>query len=194
MSYILASGSPRRKELLGKVVNVFEIIPPEGEEITDSKEPDKMVMELSFQKASEIFHKILTERLGDVVVIGADTVVSYNHKVLGKPVDKKHAREMIEQLQGNTHQVYTGVTIFYRKDGKEGHVTFCEETHVDVVVMSDEEIDAYVATDEPDDKAGAYGVQGFFARFISGIKGDYYNVVGLPVSRLYKELKIKGLL
>ena len=191
MRYVLASGSPRRKELLGKVVKDFEIIIPEGEEITDSTEPDEIVKELSFQKASEIFHKILT---GDIVVIGADTVVSYNHKVLGKPSDKKNAREMIEQLQGNTHQVYTGVTLFYRIDGREECVTFCEETHVDVAKMDDDEIDAYVATDEPDDKAGAYGVQGLFAIYINGIRGDYYNVVGLPISRLYKEMRLKGLL
>ena len=191
MRYVLASGSPRRKELLGKVISNYDILIPEGEEVTGSKEPDKIVMELSFQKASEIFHKILTE---DVVVIGADTVVSYNQKVLGKPFDKKDARNMIGQLQGNTHQVYTGVTLFYRKDGKEDHVTFCEETNVDVVNMTDEEIDAYVATNEPDDKAGAYGVQGLFARYISGVKGDYYNVVGLPVARLYTEMKGKDLL
>ena len=148
-------------------------------------------MELSFKKASEIFHKILTE---DVVVIGADTVVSYNQKVLGKPSDKDDARRMIGELSGNTHQVYTGVTLFFRKDGKEGHVSFCEETNVDVVKMTDDEIDAYVKTNEPDDKAGAYGVQGLFARYIGGIKGDFYNVVGLPVARLYAEMKRKDLL
>ena len=91
MRYVLASGSPRRKELLGKVISNYDILIPEGEEVTGSKEPDKIVMELSFQKASEIFHKILTE---DVVVIGADTVVSYNQKVLGKPSDKKDAKDM----------------------------------------------------------------------------------------------------
>jgi len=191
MCYVLASGSPRRKELLKKVIDDFEILPPQGDEITDSKDPDKIVMELSFKKASEIFHKILTE---DVVVIGADTVVSYNKKVLGKPADKDDARYMIGQLQGNTHQVYTGVTLYYRKNGIEDHVTFCEETNVDVVSMTDEEIDAYIATNEPDDKAGAYGVQGLFARYISGIKGDYYNVVGLPVAKLYSEMKRKDLL
>ena len=114
--------------------NSDEILIPEGEEIADSKEPDKIVMELSFRKASEIFHKILTE---DVVVIGADTVVSYNQKVLGKPSDKKDAKDMIGQLQGNTHQVYTGVTLFFRKDGKEDHVTFCEETNVDHTCVID---------------------------------------------------------
>ena len=191
MRYILASGSPRRKELLRKVIEDYEILIPEGEEIADSKEPDKIVMELSFRKASEIFHKIFTE---DVVVIGADTVVSYNQKVLGKPADKDDAKNMIGQLSGNTHQVYTGVTLFFRKDGKEDHVSFCEETNVDVVKMTDEEINAYVKTNEPDDKAGAYGVQGLFARYISGIKGDYYNVVGLPVARLYTEMKRKDLL
>ena len=194
MRYILASGSPRRKELLSKVVPEFEIIPAESEEKTTGTQPSEIVEELSFQKASEIFHKILTDSTEQTVVIGADTVVSYNHRVLGKPKDREDAKRMILELQGNTHEVYTGVTVFYVKDGKEEHFTFHEETKVSVEDMTDEEITSYVQTGEPDDKAGAYGVQGLFAIFIKGIKGDYYNVVGLPVARLYKELKNKNLL
>ncbi len=194
MRYILASGSPRRKELLSKVVPEFEIIPAESEEKTTGTQPSEIVEELSFQKASEIFHKILTDSTEQTVVIGADTVVSYNHRVLGKPKDREDAKRMILELQGNTHEVYTGVTVFYVKDEKEEHFTFHEETKVSVEDMTDEEITSYVQTGEPDDKAGAYGVQGLFAIFIKGIKGDYYNVVGLPVARLYKELKNKNLL
>ena len=194
MRYVLASGSPRRKELLGKVVNSFEIIPALSEEKPMETEPSAIVEELSYQKASEIFHKILTDSTDRVVVIGADTVVSYNHRVLGKPKDREDAKRMLMELSGQTHEVYTGVSVFYMEDGQEKHFTFHEETKVFVEKMTDEEIASYVETGEPDDKAGAYGVQGLFAIYIKGIEGDYYNVVGLPVARLYKELKSKSLL
>lgn len=192
--YILASGSPRRRELLEKVIPEYEVIPAEGEEIAFETKTWNLVEELSFQKASEIFNKIFINDTDRLVVIGADTVVSYNHRVLGKPKDRKEAKEMLKQLSGNTHVVYTGVTIYYVDDkGIPQHVTFNEETHVDVALMSEAEIDNYLATGEADDKAGAYGIQGMFAIFISGIRGDYYNVVGLPIARLYKELKALNL-
>lgn len=194
MRYVLASGSPRRKELLTKIIPEFEIIPSTSEEDASAEEPSKMVEELSFQKASEIFHKILTDSASDLIVIGSDTVVSYNRKVLGKPKDRNDAADMIRMLNGNTHSVFTGVTVFYRVNGKIDSFTFHEETKVEVENMTEDEIASYVATGEPDDKAGSYGVQGQFAIFIKGIIGDYYNVVGLPVARLYKELKSKGLL
>ncbi|WP_029230928.1 Maf family protein [Butyrivibrio sp. VCB2006] len=195
MRYVLASGSPRRKELLAKVVPEYEVIPAQEEENAESAEPDKMVEELSFKKASEIFHKIFTNDTDRLVVIGADTVVSYNRRVLGKPADRDDASQMIRSLSGNTHAVYTGVTVFYTdKEGKENSFTFHEETLVDVTSMTEDEIAKYVASGEPDDKAGGYGVQGQFAIFISSIRGDYYNVVGLPIARLYHELKAHELL
>ncbi len=194
MRYVLASGSPRRRELLSKVVPEYEVIPAEGEENAKSTEPDKLVEELSFQKASEIFHKVFTNDTERLVVIGADTVVSYNRKVLGKPKSREDAASMIRSFSGDTHAVYTGVTCFYTdENGEVKSISFHEETLVDVAPMTEEEIASYVATGEPDDKAGAYGVQGLFAKFISSIKGDYYNVVGLPIARLYKELKAIGL-
>ena len=194
MRYILASGSPRRKELLSKLITEYEVIPAEGDESTTSVRPNDIVEELSFNKASEIFHKIFTEDTENLVVIGADTVVSYNYRVLGKPKDREDAKKMITSLQGDEHAVYTGVTVFFVKDGKEGHFSFSEETLVYVTTMSEEEVDEYVATGEADDKAGAYGVQGQFGKFINGIRGDYYNVVGLPIARLYREMKKRGLL
>ena len=194
MRYILASGSPRRKELLSFVIPQFEIIPSVSEEVTRGNEPSEIVKELSFQKASEIFHKILTDYTEDVVVIGADTIVSFNQRVLGKPKDRADAMNMIRSFQGQTHKVYTGVTVFYKKNGEASSHTFYEETSVDVEAMTDEEIASYVQTGEPDDKAGAYGVQGRFSIYIKGIAGDYYNVVGLPVARLYKVMKILSLL
>ena len=190
MRYVLASGSPRRKELLSKVIPEYEVIPAQGEEIINSDDPAKIVEELSFQKASEIFHKILTNDTDRLVVIGADTVVSYNRKVLGKPKNRNDAADMIRNLSGNAHSVFTGVTCFYTdEEGKEKSFTFHEETFVDVAPMTEQEILDYVATGEPDDKAGGYGVQGQFAIFINGIRGDYYNVVGLPIARLYHEMQ-----
>ena len=195
MRYILASGSPRRRELLSKVLSEYEVIPAVSEEKTTSTEPSKVVEELSFQKASEIFHKIFINERDRYVVIGADTVVSYKGKILGKPKDREDAAGMIKQFSGDTHAVYTGVTLFYvDENGRQCHYTFHEETLVDVAAMTDKEIEDYVATGEPDDKAGAYGIQGQFAIYIEGIKGDYYNVVGLPIARLYREMKSKKLL
>ena len=195
MRYVLASNSPRRRELLSKVVKEYEVIPAVGEEITRSTDPAEVVEELSFQKASEIFNKIFTNDKDRCVVIGADTVVSYKGKVLGKPKDRDDAANMIKEFAGDTHAVYTGITCFYvDENGNAAHVTFHEETLVDVAPMTDAEIADYVATGEPDDKAGVYGIQGLFAIFISGIRGDYYNVMGLPIARLYKEMNKLGLL
>ena len=194
MKYILASGSPRRKELLAKVIPNYEVIPAIGEETTSKELPEEIVEELSYQKASEIFNKVLTNSTDIPVVIGADTIVSYKRRVLGKPRDRKDAADMIRGFQGDSHAVYTGVTVFTMKDGKPYSFTFHEETLVDVAPMTEEEILSYVATGEADDKAGAYGVQGLFGIYITGIRGDYYNVVGLPIARLYHELKNNGLL
>ncbi len=194
MRYVLASGSPRRRELLSKLIPSFEVIPSKGEENPKGEMPSDIVKELSFQKASEIFHKLLMDSNDRLVVIGSDTVVSYNHRVLGKPADNYEAAEMIRCLQGNSHSVFTGVTVFYTKDGQEKSFSFSECTKVFVSVMSDEEIGDYVASGEPMDKAGAYGIQGQFAKFVTGIDGDYYNVMGLPVARLYQELKAHELI
>ena len=194
MRYILASGSPRRKELLTKVLAEFEIDPAVSEEVCHKEDPSEIVEELSFQKASEIFHKNLTESRQGFVVIGADTVVSYNHRVLGKPSGNQEAFEMVKMLQGQVHSVFTGVTLFFFDGDEPRHVTFSECTRVRVSPMTDEEIQEYVDSGEPLDKAGDYGIQGMFGRYITGIDGDYYNVVGLPVARLYQELKRKSLI
>ena len=194
MRYILASGSPRRKELLAKIIPEFEIIPAVSEEVMTKELPSEIATKLSFQKAEEIFNKTFTNEEDTLVVIGADTVVSYNHKILGKPSDRSDAYKMVEMLSGNAHSVYTGVSVFWNEKGLLKSFTFSERTDVDVASMSADEINWYVGSGECDDKAGAYGIQGLFARFITGIKGDYYNVMGLPVARLYKELKEHGLL
>ncbi len=183
---ILASGSPRRKELMELMGFSFEIQPAKGEEVITATEPEKVVEELSYQKAKEVLE---SRQDDDMLVIGADTIVAYQGEILGKPKDTEDAKRMIGMLQGNHHQVYTGVTVFEKKNGEQKSLTFFEKTDVYVAEMSQEEIAAYVDTKEPMDKAGAYGIQGKFAPFVEKIDGDYYNVVGFPVSRFYRELK-----
>ncbi len=194
MRYVLASASPRRRELLTKILPQYEVIPAVSDEDCKKTEPSEIVEELSFQKAYEIFYKIFTDTADCPVVIGADTVVSYNHRVLGKPADSGEAVEMVRMLQGKEHSVFTGVTLFFSQNNEVRHVTFSECTKVRVANMTEDEIQSYVESGEPLDKAGAYGIQGLFGKFISGIDGDYYNVVGLPVARLYQELKANKLL
>ena len=191
---ILASASPRRSELLRQAGMDFVVIPSKGEEVVTSTHPAEVVEELSLQKAQEVADRILAggeEKASDFnVIIGADTVVAADHKILGKPADHEDARKMITLLQGNIHQVYTGVTLIVKD--KKGNIhtrTFNESTDVDVCEMSNEEVEEYISTPEPYDKAGAYGIQGSFGVYIRGIRGCYYNVVGLPISRLCHELK-----
>ena len=190
---VLASASPRRRELLSQAGFEFEVIPSKGEEIITKEHPAEVVEELSLQKAREVAERILSgsEEIRDFsVVIGADTVVAANHRILGKPADRDDARRMITELQGNVHQVYTGVTLIVKDpDGGLRAATFHECTDVDVCGMTMEEIEDYISTREPYDKAGAYGIQGSFGIYIRAIRGCYYNVVGLPISRLYHELQ-----
>ena len=124
----------------------------------------------------------------DTLVLGADTVVACDGKILGKPADTEAAAAMLTMLQGRGHEVYTGVTILYEQNGERKTLTFHEKTIVHFYPMTDAQIREYVATGDPMDKAGSYGIQGFCARYIRGIEGDYNNVVGLPVGRVYQEL------
>ena len=192
--FVMTPPPPRRSELLQQAGMDFFVIPSRGEEIVTSTHPAEVVEELSLQKAQEVAERILSGKeilVSDFsVVIGADTVVAADHKILGKPADRAEARKMITLLQGNIHQVYTGVTLIV-KDAK-GNIrtrTFNECTDVDVCEMTYEEVEKYISTPEPYDKAGAYGIQGSFGIYIRGIRGCYYNVVGLPISRLCHELK-----
>ncbi len=223
---ILASASPRRRELLSQIGLDFEVVVSETEEKITSTEPAKVVEELSAQKAEAVWEKLCSmtasqgsvtnaERLEegsgvsrtdegsevydpeqksgestitDSIVLGADTVVACDGKILGKPADTEAAVAMLTMLQGRGHEVYTGVTILYEENGERKTLTFHEKTTVHFYPMTDVQIREYVATGDPMDKAGAYGIQGLCARHISGIAGDYNNVVGLPVGRVYQEL------
>lgn len=183
---MLASASPRRKELLAQIGLESEIRPSRMEEETGEKKPDRVVMELSRQKAEDV----ASGCAAGTMVIGADTVVSVGNEILGKPGTPMRAYEMLEKIQGRTHQVYTGVTVLLCQGEDRCHgITFAERTDVHVYPMTCGEMKEYAQCGEPLDKAGAYGIQGRFAAYIKGIEGDYANVVGLPVGRLYQEIK-----
>ncbi len=207
-SVVLASGSPRRRELLAQIGLEFEVCPAKGEEITTKEKPAEVVEELAQQKAREVasllksyeaaHRELVTPQ--DILVLGADTVVSCVEEetgrevILGKPKDEADAFRMLSLLSGKTHSVYTGVAIVLMDaSGKAGEFSFFEETKVTMRAMSEEEIRWYIATGEPADKAGAYGIQGKCAVFIDKIEGDYNNVVGLPVAAVYRELKKIGI-
>lgn len=183
---ILASASPRRKELLARIAPTFDCIPAEiNEDVDPALDPRDVARELALRKARAVSEKDQT-----AVVIGADTIVVLEGKIFGKPKDHKEAFLMLRQLSGRTHSVYTGVAVVYG-DHQE---VFVEETKVTFWALSDGDIDHYISTGEPFDKAGAYGIQGFGSTLVRSIEGDFFNVVGLPISRLYRTLKKMGLL
>ena len=209
---VLASASPRRRELLSQIGLEFTVMPSTKEENAKTTEAGALVQELSRQKAVDIWEQLsggqgqnpdadqeqISEetqepnlngkRQPELLVIGADTVVCCEGKILGKPHSREAAAEMLTALQGRSHEVYTGVTLYSQSET----VTFFECTQVEFYPMTEVEISEYIDSKEPMDKAGAYGVQGLGARFVKGIRGDYNNVVGLPVGRLYQELKSRG--
>lgn len=178
--YILASASPRRKELFSRYFKDFKIIPSSVEEtipknITAEKTPEY----LAILKAKDIF-----ENYPNDIVIGADTAVVIDGKILGKPTDKKEAVKMLEMLSGRTHKVITGCAIC-----KNGSInSFSEVTEVEFYTLSKSQIIEYTNMNEPYDKAGGYGIQSYGGLFVKAIKGDYYNVVGLPIARLVRFL------
>ena len=184
---VLASRSPRRRELLSQVGISFRMVPGTVEERITKTAPDEVVRELSFQKAEDV----ASGEPEGVWVLGADTVVALDGKILGKPTDAREAKDMLRQLSGRSHSVYTGVTLYRRMDGKTTAETFSEETKVTFYPMTEEEICCYVDSGDPMDKAGAYGIQGPAAAFIQRIEGDYNNVVGLPVAAVYQRWKEK---
>lgn len=184
MKLILASASPRRKELLAKTGLAFDIIPAKGEEKVTKTIPAEVVMELSQQKAKEIAE----QQTEDCIIIGADTIVAKGDEIMGKPKDATDAYRMLDMISDDCHQVYTGVTII-RTGNQPETITFAEKTDVYLYPISETDIQAYIESGDPMDKAGAYGIQSDFAVHVKGIEGDYYNVVGLPIGRVYQELK-----
>lgn len=185
MRIILASASPRRRELLAQMGLEFEVCPSDGEEHITETLPEQAVMQLAREKAADIAGK--TEE--NACILGADTVVVYDQKILGKPRDEEDAKRMLRMLQDNKHQVYTGVCIWKKENGMEDVHCFFEKTDVVFYPMTEEEIVQYVTGGEPMDKAGSYGIQGTGGLYVREIHGDYNNVVGLPIARLYHELQ-----
>lgn len=191
---ILASASPRRKELLAQIGLEFEIIPSQKEENVTTTHPADVVIELSKQKARDIWEN-QAERQADILVIGADTVVAFENEVLGKPKDFQDAQDMLTKLSGQEHHVYTGVTLIWiNEQGKTEEYSFYVCTGVAMYRIGRAEIMDYVFSGEPMDKAGAYAIQGLGAKFIKSVRGEYSNVVGLPIGRLYQEMKAFDLL
>ena len=184
MDIILASASPRRKEILSILDIPFKIMVSDADESADSTLPPYFIAEmLSLKKASAVAKNVNTHAL----IIGADTIVYSDGKILGKPKDDSDAFNMLKSLSNNWHSVISGVTVLDSKSAKSE--SFYVETKVKFANLSDDEINEYIKTKEPNDKAGAYGIQGRGARFIEKIDGDYFNVVGLPLQKLYSVLK-----
>ena len=177
---ILASGSPRRRELLGEMGISFEIDVPDVDETADGK-PGTMVAVLAERKA-----RAVAERRVDGLIIAADTLVALGEKALGKPVDEQDARDMLHALSGQTHDVCTGVCVLDVKSGR--CIVDAVRSGVQFREVTDEEIDEYIATGEPTDKAGAYAIQGIGGKFVKGYEGSWSNIVGLPVERLTEML------
>lgn len=189
MKLILASASPRRREILDMAGFPFAVCPARGEEVRVGTDPVEIVGNLAEAKAREV----AGSQKEDCFVLGADTIVVQDHEIMGKPVDRADARRMLHAIQGSCHQVYTGVALAGVQAGQMTMYRFVQRTDVFVYPMTDAEIEAYMDTGEPFDKAGAYGIQGRFGTYIEKIDGDYLNVVGLPLGRLYQEMKRLGL-
>ncbi|MBB6622668.1 Maf-like protein [Clostridium gasigenes] len=185
MKYILASASERRQELLHRIVNDFDIIISNFDEdsVRVGKNVEEYVIEIAEGKAIDVIKNINE----DAVVIAADTIVTLDNKILGKPKDENHAFEMLKLLSGKTHRVYSAVVVINTKNKKVEKK--CLYTEVKFSEITDEEIKQYIETREPLDKAGSYGIQGYGGIFVEKINGCYYNVVGLPLNSLNKMIK-----
>ena len=214
---ILASQSPRRRELLSRTGLPFEIHPASDKEVTEETEASRIVEALAAHKAHEVYEKLMEERAARCTlaeaspvacgtapkpffVIGADTVVVSEGRILGKPENEAHAAEMLRMLSGRAHEVMTGVCLLAEESADVSehlseHISaprehiFHERTEVRFRELSEEEIQAYIATGEPMDKAGAYGIQGGAGVFVEGLSGEYNNVVGFPLERILREIE-----
>lgn len=181
MEIILASKSPRRRQLLKLCGVDFSVREADIDETLDeSVSKVEAIEKLAMHKAKTVWN-----HHPDALIIGADTIVLIDDEVLGKPMDAEDAKSMLRKLSGRTHKVITGVCLMDKSKVK----TFSSVVEVDFCILDENEIDGYVNSGEPMDKAGAYGIQGLAAPFVSSIRGDYYAVMGLPVSKVYEHLK-----
>lgn len=189
MKIVLASNSPRRKELLHQIFDDFDIIKSSfNEEDVKEKDPKKLVQILSLKKTEEVFKKVESDYL-ELIVIGGDTLVYFDEQVLGKPKDEEDAFNTLKKLQGNKNEVYSAFTVMMKKEGKITKETNLTKSIVAMKSMTDEEIKEYIKTGEPLDKAGSYAVQGIGSKYIQNIDGSYNSVVGLDIEKLKEMLK-----
>ena len=187
--WVLASASPRRKEILSSLLDEFEIRVSDSEEKPHATDPEETVIEIAASKGKNV----LEGASDNEIIIAADTLVFCDKEILGKPKDKADAYRMIKMLSGRAHYVATGVFVGMKKDGVPSYDVFSEKSEVLVDTLSEEEIEDYISTSEPYDKAGAYAIQGIFGKHIKGIRGDYYNIVGFPLNAFYSYCRKKGL-
>lgn len=188
MKVILASKSPRRKEILSMITNNFEVIVSNVEEKIDEKlTPVEQVKNLAYIKAKAVFGETLDK--GDRVVIGSDTIVVKDNKIYGKPKNHDDALNMLKELKNAKHEVMTGISIIYEKDGTINEIIDADITDVYINDITNEELENWISTNEAYDKAGGYAIQGKFGVFIEKIEGNYFTVVGLPVHKVYNILK-----
>jgi len=181
---ILASGSPRRKELLKRIVEEFEVIPADIDEtVMNEESPQSYAERMSRTKAAH-----LAQDYPEELILAADTIVAVDEKILGKPVDRKDAKAMLMSYSNRSHEVLTSVTLRQGMQEK----TFVVTAVVEFYPMTDEEIESYLDHNEWQDKSGSYGIQGAVSLFVKGIKGDFFTIVGFPISRIYQELKEFG--
>ena len=188
MELILASGSPRRRELLTREGIPFRVLVSDAEEKSAETRPDRLVQVLAERKAAKVA-ELVTE---DAVILGADTVVSVDGEILGKPASEAEAEEMIRRIRGRAHEVYTGVSMIRKMGAVQLISVFSVGTKVHVKAMTDEEVRSYVALGESYDKAGAYAIQGAFGPYIASYEGDRDNVIGLPVTKVKEVLEAWG--
>ncbi len=213
IQFVLASQSPRRKELLQRLGLSFQVITSAVSEDVSTQDPAMLTSVLANRKAMAVAEGLVCEKgslfmreplvEGDIfrvgpadkaIVIGADTVVVVDGRIIGKPKSVVEARKMLHLLKGRSHEVYTGVALLTLQDGHQDRGrTFHEKTIVHIDDMDEIELEEYITSPEPYDKAGGYGVQGEFCKYVTGVEGDFYNVMGLPLHRLYQELKNLGI-
>lgn len=189
MRVVLASNSPRRKELLHQIFDSFDVIKSNfNEEVVDEKNPEELVKVLSSKKAEEVFDKIESNE-SELLVIGGDTLVYFDGQVLGKPKDEKDAYNTLKKLQGNKNEVYSAFTVILKKGSKLKKETVLSKSIVTMKTIADEEIEEYIKTGEPMDKAGSFSVQGIGNKFVESIEGAYNSVIGLDIERLKEVLE-----
>lgn len=190
MNVILASSSPRRRELMRKIGIPFEvIIVPHEEKLNKRKTVYNQCIDIAYDKAKVVYDKEVENGSDDFIVIGSDTIVVYDKKIYGKPVDYNEAFDMLKTFSGTCHEVVTSLVLLVRKNGKEYEERVYEKTLVYIDEMTDEEIKEWIELSDPYSKAGGYAIQEGFGKYITKIDGDYFTVVGLPLNKVYRLLK-----